>query len=43
MTRKELKELIWSIYKKMIENEELGYQYFIDTNNGINTSSFSTF
>jgi hypothetical protein len=35
MTRKELKELIWSIYKKMIENEELGYQYFIDTNNGI--------
>ena len=30
MTRKELKELIWSIYKKMIENEELGYQYFID-------------
>ena len=34
MTREELKDLIWSIYKKMIENEELGYQYFIDTNNG---------
>lgn len=35
MTRTDLKELIWSIYKKMIENEELGYQYFIETINRI--------
>jgi len=35
MTRKELKELIWSIYLKVINDEELGYNYFIETHDRI--------
>jgi hypothetical protein len=35
MTRKELKELIWSIYQKVIEDEQLGYNYFIETHDSI--------